>query len=569
MAAAVLTVGDESQHNLLPGFLEKVFRLTSLNQSQSPSSFCFRWKTKRGTFFSHLVHIRFSSLHVSDYELQVSLSEALCRLTPRRDREQRANQWFSICDISKAFCDIRDADFEVDCRRFLNFVNSYHGDQRRVYTFPCLRAFLNSTQLFRPKDDKLDDFWIDFNVGSGCVSFFIDDPQGFLWGSIHLLKEEVDHYSLQLKHDDTVLTVRLKNPIMHHNSRGQTVELSFNCVHHRELEKVAGRTFKKTQSSPRTAEVGGTDQACPSAQKCNVQSYCRKKPPSKSHLKILPLSSPSSEEDSFLSKATIKSRAEILFDQIRSSTPAFDSGFQSPFDLADVSILKTPSDSVQPEPGTSEVVELQIPQEETVEAGGRGNSPTKKEVLRKREAPDSGYLSDQSEGAPPQKKKMELQQDGDESSLALTEKPEEGVVGEGVRPVDQKDKEGAEPESYLTSEITAAFKTFKAQLEQHFTGCWKKVEAEVLLSLKECQRHVSSLLTAVHRHRLLLLQQFESSVTDQLKHLEETSAHLNSMNTQILSFFQSEMQRFGSFCEEHLEKLKSLESERVEHPSSQ
>lgn len=68
-----------------------------------------------------------------------------------------------------------------------------------VHTFPCLRAFLDSTevktiallshclvrrslpslplQLFRPKDDKLDEFWIDFNFGSRCVSFFIDEPQ--------------------------------------------------------------------------------------------------------------------------------------------------------------------------------------------------------------------------------------------------------------------------------------------------------------------------------------------------------------------------------------------------------
>lgn len=32
-------------------------------------------------------------------------------------------------------------------------------------------------QLFPPKDDKLDDFWIDFNIHSGCVSFFIDEPE--------------------------------------------------------------------------------------------------------------------------------------------------------------------------------------------------------------------------------------------------------------------------------------------------------------------------------------------------------------------------------------------------------
>lgn len=85
--------------------------------------------------------------------------------------------------------------------------------------------------MFRPKDDKLDEFWIDFNVGSGCVSFFIDEPQvdlqwltlslsvialmwspccfqGFLWGSVHLLKEEVAHYSLQLRHDGQNSTLK-------------------------------------------------------------------------------------------------------------------------------------------------------------------------------------------------------------------------------------------------------------------------------------------------------------------------------------------------------------------------
>lgn len=98
---------------------------------------------------------------LADYELQVSLSEALCRLTPRSERQRRASQWFSSADISTAFCDITDKDFEVvtdrlnsqssacwcssrpltclsvclsvsqDCRRFLNFFNGFHGDQRR------------------------------------------------------------------------------------------------------------------------------------------------------------------------------------------------------------------------------------------------------------------------------------------------------------------------------------------------------------------------------------------------------------------------------------------------------
>lgn len=50
---------------------------------------------------------------VLDYELQISLSEALCRLTPRKQRPLKANSWFFNDDISRAFCDIRDRDFEV------------------------------------------------------------------------------------------------------------------------------------------------------------------------------------------------------------------------------------------------------------------------------------------------------------------------------------------------------------------------------------------------------------------------------------------------------------------------
>ncbi|XP_070784622.1 synaptonemal complex protein 2-like [Enoplosus armatus] len=487
-------------------------------------------------------------LTVGDYELQVSLSEALCRLTPRKDREQRANQWFSSRDISSAFCNIRDGDFEVDCRRFLNFVNCYQGDQRRVYTFPCLRAFLDSTELFRPKDDKLDEFWIDFNLSSGCVSFFIDEPQGFLWGSIHLLKEEVDHYSLQVKHDgctgaETVLSVRLNNPIMHHNSRGQTVELNFDSEHHRELEEAAGRVFMKVKSSPRLQDTGGTVQLSPSAAKQHGRSYNRKKPQSKSQLKILPLSSPSSEEDSSVMKTPGRNPAEFIFDQIRRSTPAYNSGVPVG-------------------------AELEVSQVQTEEFGG-SSSPLIKEVFssdRKRVAPDSGYLSDQTEALSPQKRRAEPQTEGEESNSPLAEGSPEGAGG----PVTESGVE-PEPESDLTSGITAAFNIFKTQLEQHFTGCWQNAETEVLLSLKECQQHVSSLLTAVHQHRCVLLQRFENSVTDQLNRLQENSTSLNSINTQILSFFQSEMQRLGSFCDEHLLRLKSLESGEsgMEHSSSQ
>ncbi|XP_061570034.1 synaptonemal complex protein 2-like [Cololabis saira] len=667
-------------------------------------------------------------LTVGDYELQVSLSEALCRLTPRRDRQQRAYQWFCSCDLSSAFCDIRDSDFEVDSRRFLNLVNRHHGDQRRVYTFPCLRAFLNSTQLFRPRDDKLQEFWIDFNLGSECLSFFIDEPQGFLWGSIHLRKEEVDHYSLMVKHDATlrhilsgckiglaqgrytwrhnqvlkilastledkraatnslsasapnqqqtmtcvregakvtrscstpsergqlrlardwkmladvgrqlmfpkeiatttlrpdlvlwspslkkvyiveltvpwedarlkpafshqscigssrkkqpvalyeeersqlgpkvanqkvceiVLTIRLNKPIVHNNSKGQRVELSFNCDLHKELEEVAGRVFQKVQSSPCVAEVGGTVQGSLSADQGHTWSYGRKKPKNKSQLKVLPLSSPSSEDDASVSKAVSRSRAEILFDLIRSSTPTFESTCtaapQLPPDIpGDFSAAETRSSESTPSLSHDpEGAEPQASPEPMLEFGGGGSSSQpetfpgcQQDMKRKREAPDSGYMSDQTEGKPAVKQKVELQPEGEESNSELTGCSSEEA---GPAPVEEQLSEDpwsgqnqtlaeqrAQLVSHLKFDITAAFRTFRQQLDEHFTGCLQKVEADVLALVKECQQHVSSLFTAVHQHRLLLLQRFETSVTEQLKQLEDNCTNLNSINAQIL-----------------------------------
>uniref|UniRef100_A0A3P9CY19 Synaptonemal complex protein 2-like n=1 Tax=Maylandia zebra TaxID=106582 RepID=A0A3P9CY19_9CICH len=497
-------------------------------------------------------------LTVGDYELQVSLSEALCRMTPRRDRMQKASQWFSIPDISMAFCDIRDADFESDCRRFLNFVNCYHGNQGSVYTIPCLRAFLSSTQLFRPKDEKLDEFWIDFNTGSGCVSFFIDEPQGFLWGSIHVLKEEVDHYSLQVKQNETVLSFWLNNPIMHHNVRGQTVELTFNSKHHKELEEAAGRVFMKVQNTPHVKDPGGTAQAS-TTNKHGRRAYGHKKAPSKSQLKILPLSSPSSEDDSTVSKPAARSAAEVLFDQIRHTT----SGCHS---VSDVTVETHLPDAIEPVSDDPKGVELQVSQDFE-----ESSFPLEQEVFRKRKAPDSGYLSDQTEGELVHKRRAAFQQEGEGSKPLSTDRsPEEPglLTEEAGPPVDSETCElRAVTESDLMYGITASIKTFRAQLEEHFTGHWQKVETEILLSLKEQQQHVSALLMALHQHRLLLLQRLEKGVSDQVKQFEENSTNLNSLTTQI----QSEMQRLSSFCAEQQQRLKSSEGGEagVEHPASQ
>ncbi|XP_076014078.1 synaptonemal complex protein 2-like isoform X2 [Genypterus blacodes] len=522
-------------------------------------------------------------LTAGDYELQVSLSEALCRLTPRKDREQRANGWFSCSDISRAFCRIRDADFEVDCRSFLNFVNSNHGGPRRVYTFPCLRAFLGSTELFRPKDEKLDDFWIDFNISSECVSFFVDEPHSFLWGSIHLMKQAVNRYSLQVKHGEctaakTILSVHLIDPIMHNNCTGRTVRLTFCSEHHTQVEEAAWRVFKKLKSLLQPEVGGETFVLTPS-------SLTWKKVKTKSQLKVLPLSSPSSGEDYSEIKIPRRSMAELLFDRIRESTPMkgdmHDSGFPLEVDL-ESSINEETEEAVRQEVQYKEKGvcstdrKRAAPQSEKTESSSvnKRKSPLHEadSVLQKRREEEGPVAED--EGSVAEEEGSVAEEEG---SVAEQEGPvveEEGPVAEEVeseKHVVAKIKSQLE----LPSMITAAFKTFREKLQEHFTVCWQKVEAEVHASQNECQQQISALLRAVHQQRLLLLENWESKFGDHLNQLEEHVTHLTTINTQIQTFFQSEVQRMTSFCDEQQQRLRSLAAgQRTDemmagHPSSQ
>ncbi|XP_033971393.1 uncharacterized protein LOC117470682 [Trematomus bernacchii] len=349
---------------------------------------------------------------------------------------------------------------------------------------------------------------------------------------------------------------------MHRDSPGQVVQLRFDSEHLSKLQEAMGRVFMRVKCSS-----DGTVQVSPPADKHNRRSYIRKKTESK--LKVLPMSSPSSEEDSPVPKVN---QGELLFDQIFHSSPTHSSGLPEGAELQTSQVQKDMFGG-----------DLSfIPKE------GFGSG-------RKRSALDSGYLSDQTEGPLDKTRREEPVSEGEapegeepepEGEEPEGEEPEpEGEEPEGEEPEGEGPNSlqtesspegagpvgGAEPGSHLTSDITAAFNTFNSQLDHYFTGCWKNVETEILQSLTTCQQHVSSLLTAVHQHRLVLLHRFQSSVTDQLKSLHDDSNRLTSINTQTLNFFQTEMQQLGSFCEEYLTRLRSLgEGESgAGHPSSQ
>uniref|UniRef100_A0A671FZI7 Synaptonemal complex protein 2 n=1 Tax=Rhinolophus ferrumequinum TaxID=59479 RepID=A0A671FZI7_RHIFE len=163
-------------------------------------------------------------------------------MTRENQRQELACQWFSMDFIANAFKKIKDSEFETDCRIFLNLVNGMLGDKRRVFTFPCLSVFLDKYELQIPSDEKLEEFWIDFNLGSQTVSFYIaGDNDDHQWEAVTVPEETVQIYSIEVRESKKLLTIILKNTVKICNRKGKELLLYFHAS--LEITKVTQKIF--------------------------------------------------------------------------------------------------------------------------------------------------------------------------------------------------------------------------------------------------------------------------------------------------------------------------------------
>ncbi|XP_055748149.1 protein piccolo-like [Salvelinus fontinalis] len=167
-----------------------------------------------------------------DYDLQIALMEALCRMTTRAQRKELADNWFSMEFVASTFSKIQDSEFETDCRRFLNLLNGMQGDGRRVFSYPCLEVFLDKHELLMPSDEKLEEFWIDFNLGSQSVSFYFsladEDAQEGQWDTACIPENEVHSYTVTEEGRRRVLKLKLTEPLCVSGVEGSHLTIHFS-----------------------------------------------------------------------------------------------------------------------------------------------------------------------------------------------------------------------------------------------------------------------------------------------------------------------------------------------------
>ncbi|XP_063815410.1 synaptonemal complex protein 2 isoform X3 [Pseudophryne corroboree] len=183
-------------------------------------------------------------LDAGDYDLQVAITEALCRMTSEAQRGELASNWFPMDFITDAFKKIKDSDFETDCRKFLNLVNGMLGEKRRVFTYPCLSAYLDNHKLRIPSDEKLEEFWIDFNVGTQSISFYVstdNNSEDHQWETVCLTTSEVDMYNIEAIGNERLLTVNLNTPVIVGQKRGTQIRIYFDSA--LDISDVARKVF--------------------------------------------------------------------------------------------------------------------------------------------------------------------------------------------------------------------------------------------------------------------------------------------------------------------------------------
>ena len=154
--------------------------------------------------------------NAGDLELQLCMTELICRVLPYESRQVHVQKWFPLNPESRDdFLSIRDMEFESDSRKFVNNLNEKQLESRSVYSVLCKEVYLGLQKVECPNDDGSDGkFWTDFNLGSKSITFFAINEKNDVWETVTLKEDSIVQTQISEKREshEVVLLLQLNIP---------------------------------------------------------------------------------------------------------------------------------------------------------------------------------------------------------------------------------------------------------------------------------------------------------------------------------------------------------------------
>ncbi|XP_014109968.1 PREDICTED: synaptonemal complex protein 2-like [Pseudopodoces humilis] len=561
-------------------------------------------------------------LEVGDYDLQVALSEALCRLMIKKWRDDLVHHWFEDNYLAEAFKEIKDREFETDCRKFLNLLNERLGDKRRVYSFPCISAFADMNEVKKPSDEKLEEFWIDFNTGSQSVTFYVDCDEGALWDSVRLSKENVNSYSVKEKDREKIVKIFMKIPTALNKTEATKVKLVFSAEFEilSVLRKVLGeeKLMKMVNSGVAMVTVGQQTDLEDANQENNSKtpSPGKKAKPSEKPLEEEPMDELMLKDDTSkrrnrktsLAKKRAEGRKEVYdFENSDSSSHEKVSKAKGKILAQKISSqsqsyrkhLFSESNNENTSPGQSEkswILDSQI-QSAPKSVDYTRKRPRVRSKLKVLPVPSASSGSDYESrkkfhGTPGKISREEestKRKDSDILSGTIIKKPkfsnleknhlpseinhtpkkipdsiEEDVETQKGHEMDDSIDDVFFPkllhEELSDSGVVFAFESFIGHLKKLFWSRYKRIEINTQDALRSSEKNLSALLNQIHKCRLSKFETFQKIVVEELANLEKETQILAAMEKDALDFWNAQLLKLNTFCNQQKQRIESVDS---------
>ncbi|KAJ6664526.1 hypothetical protein lerEdw1_007183 [Lerista edwardsae] len=478
-------------------------------------------------------------LDVGDYDIQIAIMEALFRLMLKKWRDDLVHNWFEDQHIAKRFREIKDRDFETDCRKFLNSLNERLGDKRRVCSIPCKTAYADMNQLNKPADDKLEEFWIDFNFGSESMTFYIDSPEGALWESVRLSSEDVSSYNLQVNGTvewrkdlagaeslSDILTSHLSDQSVTPSTAIMAIPTDVAAI--RESQQTGREHDSQGQFSREEKEdkkfKRANHRSNSASYKNNLFSESNHEMPSNSASErswILDSQKKPVTKSADYTRKKMRTRS-ILKDDLKMADATLPiSGISSP-DYSDTGVTKV-----------------------RCVWGWKYKAASSISPLANKVSISKRKLSDLSAGLNRKRSKHAERESSNEQSSSFSFKPRKLFNSTGTEEAIQKDQSVNElendvfvlrtpEEEFGDSGVIAAFENFTSELKKSFWARCKRMEIYTQNVLKVPEHNISALLTQIHQCRMNELESFHKIVVQELDNLEKRTQFLSSLEKETV-----------------------------------